>query len=213
VTALMVLVGLPAIGLKGKCRRLLKFPEEPARWEPPGVPDDRAGVWPAAVVSALLTVFLSLTEDFVEDRMSLAEVLQRLRLALADEGISMRFESDQSGGDAAPAQGGGGESIAPPESEEERCCVVCWRNPREVRFGCGHASLCRSCYAALRMRPIEAQLCPNCRAPIGETVAELGAHVNAAPTFVMGRAGRRQSIASSSSSTGRGRGGRGGHEG
>jgi len=84
-------------------------------------------------VSALLTVFLSLTEDFVEDRMSLAEALQRLRLALADEGISMRFESDQSGGDAAPAQGGGGESIAPPESEEERCCVVCWRNPREVR--------------------------------------------------------------------------------
>ena len=84
-------------------------------------------------VSALLTVFLSLTEDFVEDRMPLAEALQRLRLALADEGISMRFESDQSGGDAAPAQGGGGESIAPPEREEERCCVVCWRNPREVR--------------------------------------------------------------------------------
>ena len=83
---------------------------------------------------ALLTVFLSLTEDFVEDRMSLAEALQRLRLALADAGISMRFESDLSGGDAAPAQGGGGESIAPPESEEERCCVVCWRNPREVRL-------------------------------------------------------------------------------
>ena len=83
-----MLVGLPAIGLKGKCRRLLKFPEEPARWEPPGVPDDRAGAWSAAVVrtppphttrwwtdvsrrlsypqvSALLTVFLSLTEDFV----------------------------------------------------------------------------------------------------------------------------------------------------
>ena len=39
-----------AIGLKGKCRRLLKFPEEPARWEPPGVPDDRAGAWPAVVV-------------------------------------------------------------------------------------------------------------------------------------------------------------------
>ena len=156
LSASQVLVGLPAIGLKGKCRRLLKFPEEPARWEPPGVPDDRAGAWPAAVVrtppphttrwwtdvsrrlsypqvSALLTVFLSLTEDFVEDRMSLAEALQRLRLALADEGISMRFESDQSGGDAAPAQGGGGESIAPPDSEEERCCVVCWRNPREVR--------------------------------------------------------------------------------
>ena len=159
LSASQVLVGLPAIGLKGKCRRLLKFPEEPARWEPPGVPDDRAGVWPAAVVrapapqrhvmrtrtdvsqrlsrpqvSALLTVFLSLTEDFVEDRMSLAEALQRLRLALADEGISMRFESGKSGGDAAPAQGGDGrESIAPPESEEERCCVVCWRNPREVR--------------------------------------------------------------------------------
>ena len=66
--------------------------------------------------------------------MSLAEALQRLRLALADAGISMRFESDQSGGDAVPAQGGGGESTAPPESEEERCCVVCWRNPREVRL-------------------------------------------------------------------------------
>ena len=85
-------------------------------------------------MSALLTVFLSLTEDFVEDRMSLAEALQRLSLALADESISMRFKSDQSGGDAAPAQGGGGESTAPPESEEERCCVVCWRNPREVRL-------------------------------------------------------------------------------
>mgnify|MGYP006082084591 CR=1 FL=1 len=45
-----VLVGLPAIGLKGKCRRLLKFPEEPSRWEPPGVPDVVAGTWPPMMV-------------------------------------------------------------------------------------------------------------------------------------------------------------------
>lgn len=86
-------------------------------------------------MSCLLKIFLGLTEDFVEDRMSLAEALQCLRLVLdqlADDGISsMLPESDRSG-DAELAQGGGGETIVSPESEE-RCCVVCWHNPREVR--------------------------------------------------------------------------------
>ena len=46
VTILMALVALPAVGLEHKCRLMLKHPNTPERWQPPGLPDATAGEWP-----------------------------------------------------------------------------------------------------------------------------------------------------------------------
>ena len=123
---------MPAIGLKGKCRRLLKFPEEPARWQPPGVPDCSAGgrdgapggwadSWPPSVVSALSELVLGLTEEYVEDRMPLSEALLRLRaVGMGDS----RFDAAQhhegtdgsAEGDTAPGVGSGGIAAQPSDA-------------------------------------------------------------------------------------------------
>ena len=67
ITVLMALVAQPAVGLKRACRLLLKYPEQPARWQAPAVPDATAGEWPEHVVATLATMVASLTlEDEVE---------------------------------------------------------------------------------------------------------------------------------------------------
>ena len=123
---------MPAIGLKGKCRRLLKFPEEPARWQPPGVPDCSAGgrdgapggwadSWPPSVVSALSELVLGLTEEYVEDRMPLAEALLRLRaVGMGDSRFdAAQHHEDTDGsaeGDTAPGVGSGGIAVQPSDA-------------------------------------------------------------------------------------------------
>ena len=54
ITILMALVALPAVGLKAKCRLMLRHPHAPERWQPPCVPDASAGEWPTRVVSCVL---------------------------------------------------------------------------------------------------------------------------------------------------------------
>ena len=46
-----------------------------------------------------------------------------------------------------------------------RICVICEDQPREVRFGCGHACTCTSCAELIRAKD---NLCPTCRAPLGD---------------------------------------------
>jgi len=46
-----------------------------------------------------------------------------------------------------------------------RVCVICEDQPREVRFACGHACTCTSCAVLVRNRD---NLCPTCRAPLGD---------------------------------------------
>ena len=123
--------------------------------------------------------------------------------------------------------------------------MVCDDAPREVRFRCGHASCCLGCVAKLRARA-EVQageaaderlqppareaaanqgvaLCPVCCEPIGDEMAEVGARLGSAPTFVLqvqqpgGRGQGEQAGAAGEASRGRvgrgnrrgGRGGRG----
>ena len=103
--------------------------------------------------------------------------------------------------------------------------MICLAAPRQVRFTCGHSCCCVNCAEDLRdeaakwarvaadeqKTPLERQsaqaksvaLCPTCREPIGDSVAESGEQVAVAPTFVMPKV---------RSSGGRGgRGGRGDH--
>ena len=55
--------------------------------------------------------------------------------------------------------------------------------PREVRFACGHALVCNSC---LPVVVGQYKKCPTCDRPFGaQPVAERGAHVRVAPTFVL----------------------------
>jgi len=53
--------------------------------------------------------------------------------------------------------------------------------PREVRFRCGHSNCCRHCYQTVVLADAEPK-CPTCRQLA--VVAEQGAQVNAAPTWV-----------------------------
>ena len=66
---------------------------------------------------------------------------------------------------------------------EERECVVCLVAPRDTRFGCGHSVCCAHCAAALQAQGARMAVCPVCRVRI-RTVAERGAHLAQAPTFV-----------------------------
>ena len=59
--------------------------------------------------------------------------------------------------------------------------------PREVRFRCGHSNCCQHCFQTVVLADAEPK-CPTCRQPA--VVAEQGAQVNAAPTWVP-RAARR----------------------
>ena len=105
VTVLMVLTGLPAAGIKQRCRHMLKWPTQPQRWQPPGVPDVAAGNWDGGASSGLVEVYLSLTEEWAEDRMPLPDVLARLEAMVV----------------AATAS----SSEAEAEAAEARVCIIC----------------------------------------------------------------------------------------
>ena len=164
VTVLMALTGLPSASIKQRCRHMFKWPTQPSRWQPPGEPDGEAGSWDRTVVICLAEIVTGLNEQWEEDRMPLSEVLQRLEAMAA-----------ATGADALVA--------ATEESNEARMCIVCEDAPREVRFACGHALVCNGC---LPVVVEQCKKCPTCDRPFGaQPVAERGAHVRVAPTFVL----------------------------
>ena len=75
------------------------------------------------------------------------------------------------------------EAEAAAAAEEARVCIICEEAPREVRFACGHALVCNGC---LPVVVEQCKKCPTCDRPFGaQPVAERGAHVRGAPTFVL----------------------------
>ena len=85
----------------------------------------------------------------------------------------------------------------PEEQPEVRMCIICEAAPREVRFACGHATVCSACLPSVVDNH---RKCPTCNTAFGaHPIAEQGAHVQSAPTFVMPSPGRQ-------SGHGRGRG-------
>ena len=62
-------------------------------------------------------------------------------------------------------------------------CIICEAAPREVRFACGHATVCSACLPSVVDTH---RKCPTCGVAFGaQPIAEQGAHVQSAPTFVM----------------------------
>jgi hypothetical protein len=78
ITLLVALVGRPAIGLIDACRHLHRYPDRPERWQAPGLPDARAGEWPAEVATGLAGVVAGLTDHYKEDRLPLPDALREL---------------------------------------------------------------------------------------------------------------------------------------
>ena len=75
------------------------------------------------------------------------------------------------------------EAAAATVAEEARVCIICEEAPREVRFACGHATVCAGCLPEVVER---CRKCPTCDVVFGaQPVAEQGAHVRTAPTFVL----------------------------
>jgi hypothetical protein len=163
VTALMALTGLPAAGIKQRCRHMLRWPTQTQRWQPPGVPDVAAGSWDGGASSCLAEVIQSLTDEWAEDRMPLPDVVARLEaMVVAATASSLEAE-------AAVAA-------------EARMCIICEEAPREVRFACGHALVCNGCLPIVE----QYKKCPTCDRPFGaQPVTERGMHVRWAPTFVL----------------------------
>ena len=84
---------------------------------------------------------------------------------------------------AATASSSEAEAAAAAAAEETRACIICEEAPREVRFACGHALVCNGC---LPVVVEQCKKCPTCDRPFGaQPVAERGAHVRGAPTFVL----------------------------
>ena len=80
-------------------------------------------------------------------------------------------------------------SEAEAEAAEARVCIICEEAPREVRFACGHATVCSACLPSVVDTH---RKCPTCNTPFGaQPIAEQGAHVQSAPTFVMPAPARR----------------------
>ena len=166
VTVLMTLTGLPSATIKQRCRHMLKWPTQPSRWQQPGVPDGEAGSWDQAVVTSLAEIIVGLKEEWEEDRMPLSEVLQRLEAMAAATGADALVAASET-------------------TNEARMCIVCEDAPREVRFACGHATVCKKCLPDILERH---RKCPMCNVAFGaQPVAEHGAHVRTAPTFVLPR--------------------------
>ena len=166
VTMLMTLTGLPTAGIKQRCRHMLKWPTQPQRWQPPGVPDLAAGSWGSSASSVLAEVIQGLNEQWAEDRMPLPDVLERLEAMVVAASASVSAVA------AAAAA-----------TEEARVCIICEAAPREVRFACGHALVCNGCLPVVLE---QCKKCPSCDRPFGaQPVAERGAHVRVAPTFVL----------------------------
>ena len=165
VTVLMALTGLPAAEIKQRCRHMLKWPTQPQRWQPPGVPDVAAGSWDSGASSGLAEVIQGLTDEWGEDRMPLPDVLARLEAMVVAATVSSS------------------EAEAAAAAEEARVCIICEEAPREVRFACGHALVCNGCLPVVLE---QCKKCPTCDRPFGaQPVAERGAHVRVAPTFVL----------------------------
>ena len=169
-TVLMTLTGLPAAEIKQRCRHMLKWPTQPQRWQPPGVPDDAAGNWDGGASSGLAEIIQGLDEKWAEDRMPLSDVLARLEAMVIAAGTATGSSSE-----AAAA--------APSGAEEARLCIICEAAPREVRFACGHALVCNGCLPVVIEHH---KKCPTCDRIFGaQPVAERGTHVRMAPTFVL----------------------------
>ena len=165
VTVLMALTGLPTAGIKQRCRHMLKWPTQPQRWQPPGVPDVAAGSWDSGASSGLREIIQGLDERWAEDRMPLPDVLARLEAMVVAATVSSA------------------EAEAAAAAEEARVCIICEEAPREVRFACGHALVCNGCLPVVLE---QCKKCPTCDRPFGtQPVAERGAHVRVAPTFVL----------------------------
>ena len=164
VTVLMALTGLPTAGIKQRCRHMLKWPTQPQRWQPPGVPDAAAGSWDGGASSGLAEIIQGLNELWAEDRMPLPDVLARLEaMVVAATASSLEAEAAM--------------------AAEARMCIICEEAPREVRFACGHALVCNGCLPAIVE---QCKKCPTCDRPFGaQPVAERGTHVRVAPTFVL----------------------------
>ena len=163
VTVLMALTALPAADIKQRCRHMLRWPTQPQRWQPPGVPDVAAGSWDSGASSGLAEIVQGLDERWAEERMPLLDVLARLEAMVV----------------AATAS----SSEAEAEAAEARVCIICEEAPREVRFACGHALVCNGCLPAV---VAQYKKCPTCARPFGaQPVAERGTHVRGAPTFVL----------------------------
>ena len=162
VTVLMALTGLPTANIRQRCRHMQKWPTQPSRWQAPGVPDKEAGSWDEAVAISLAEIVVGVTELWEEDRMPLSEVLERL------EAMAVATGAD-----------------TPAVATEARLCIICEEAPREVRFACGHAIVCKGCLLVVVERH---RKCPMCNVAFGaQPVAEHGAHVRLAPTFVLPR--------------------------
>ena len=171
VTVLMALTGLPAAGIKQHCRHMLRWPGQPQRWQPPGVPDVAAGSWDGGAPSGLAEVIQGLDEKWAEERMPLPDVLARLEAMV----VAAAAAAVGSSSDAAAS--------ASVSMEEARLCIVCEEAPREVRFACGHALVCNGCLPDIVEQHKQ---CPTCGLIFGaQPVAERGTHVRAAPTFVL----------------------------
>jgi len=211
VTLLQCLVGLPVQGLKPRCRQLLERPDEPGLWTAPGCPDATAGEWPVLVARSVAQIVHGLImPQFEDQRLPIEQALQQLRGAPGGAGAARGGGvgggwggGDPGGGnsegaaigaggslfrDADPASGGAAASAPVPAAA--RYCIICESQPREVRFGCGHACYCHDCWARAccydRDRGREQTACPTCGVPVAR-LAELGAHVNAQPSFVQQR--------------------------
>ena len=166
VTVLMTLTGLPSASIRQRCRHMQKWPTQTRCWQAPGLPDAEAGSCDEAVAIGLAEIVVGLKEEWAEDRMPLSEVLGRLEamVSAADAGVL---------------------AAATEEIGEARLCIICEEAPREVRFACGHATVCKGCLPDVLERH---RKCPMCDVAFGaQPVAEHGAHVRTAPTFVLPR--------------------------
>ena len=141
ITLLMCLTGQPAVGLRDECRFILKFPDQRSKWKSTAaLPDVAAGEWPEPVLVALAAVAAGLTEEFKDDRLPLDDALAKVASICPDG-------KDPSRGNEL--------TLAPPHSTPPapappvpttKECIICEDAPRELRFPCGHASMCHACF-------------------------------------------------------------------
>ena len=91
------------------------------------------------------------------------------------------LHSATNGGQLSVATATGADTLA--TAADARMCIICEEAPREVRFACGHATVCVGCLPQVLER---CRKCPTCNVDFGaQPVAERGAHVRTAPTFVL----------------------------